>query len=77
MFRPNPIDEDFVPYTQRLVLANNADLFVDRGQGGGVAHVAPQQGYFTPGECRRPGQRCGAGLTGVCDEYLECVAPRR
>jgi hypothetical protein len=61
MFRPNPIAEDFVPYTKRIVLRNNADLFVDGVRSGGLgeARVALQQAPFTGGPCDKPGTKCG------------------
>jgi len=35
MFKPDPIDNDFVPYTRRLRTKRNARLFVDGGRGRG------------------------------------------
>jgi hypothetical protein len=80
MFKPAPIDKDFVPYTKRPVLRRNAGLFVDgaRGRGRGGARVLPQQSALLNfQECvgKPAGVPCGYwnGVPhGTCDGHGGC-----
>ena len=62
MFTPAPMDESFVPYTQRPMRKNNSRLFVNggKGRGRGAARVIPQSA-----ECAgRDGAPCGPFYNG-------------
>ena len=49
MFTPAPIDKNFVPYSKRPVLMNNAGLFVDgaAGKGRGRSRVGRKQVFLS------------------------------
>ena len=73
MFRPDPIDKDFVPYTHRLALPNNQDLFVD---GARARHSGARVALQGPCENKVCGERCTEGdLVGVCNRFGQCVEP--
>jgi hypothetical protein len=78
MFVPAPIDKDFVPYTKRPVLKQNAGLFVDgaAGRGRATPRVVLQQIPCTS-YCKdktTDGMRCGPNCAGTCFGPT-CVLP--
>jgi len=73
MFRSNPIGRDFVPYTKRLALPGNEDLFVDGGSGASHGQTVKLQDFACSGvECGDP---CRTGI-GICDRNGICVVGR-
>jgi hypothetical protein len=70
MFKLDPIDRDFVPFSKRLVLANDEDFFVDGGAGAGRASSVMLQDLA----CKNVpcGGTCTTGR-GKCDSNGFCV----
>jgi hypothetical protein len=72
MYKVDPISWDFVPYTKRVALSNNEDLFVDGSHSAHGAAVVALQDY--PCKGLKTGDRCKnlIGL-GYCDQNLDCI----
>jgi hypothetical protein len=78
MFKPNPIAEDYVPYTMRSNLRNNADLLVDSGSRARIeSRVNPQQSPFTGGPCDNKNRCDPCGLASPIDPALDPVCSAR
>jgi hypothetical protein len=78
MFKPAPIDKNFVPYTKRPRGKYSAGRFVDGGGGKGRsgAHVVPQGEDDCPKHKFHCGQRC-LTRNGYCNSSGDCVPPER